>query len=162
MVTQVLVISNRLGSFFHEEYPAQYGNEWYFVVLFQLSEIWLRRHKLYLPLKYIPLTYLLNYSTFKSFVSEILTFDSQKNRFKFVEENELEEITKKYSENCKSKLNRYKNKNDTEVFKNCVLYENEYFYNYEYLWFIYTSEKIKVFKFKIILPLITSFRFSNF
>ena len=121
----------------------------------EINENMNNRHKLYLPFKYLPLTYLLNYSTFKSFISEILTFDSQKNRFKFVEENELEEITKKYSENCKSKLNRYKNKNDTEVFKNCVLYENEYFYNYEYLWFIYTSEKIKVFKFKIILPLIT-------
>ena len=35
--------------FYHEKYPAQYSNEWYFVVLFQLREIWLRRHKLYLP-----------------------------------------------------------------------------------------------------------------
>ena len=113
------------------------------------------RHKLYLPFKYLPMIYLLNYSNFKSFISEILSFDLQKNQFKFVGEKEFEEITKKYSGNCKNKLFSYKNENNTGSFKNCFLYENEYFYNYQYFWFIYTSDKIKVFKLKIILPLIT-------
>ena len=119
------------------------------------------RHKLYLPFKYLPMIYLLNYSNFKSFISEILSFDLQKNQFKFVGEKEFEEITKKYSGNCKNKLLSYKKENNTESFKNCFLYENEYFYNYQYFWFIYTSDKIKVFKLKIILPLIT-FHMSEF
>ena len=75
------------------------------------------RHKLYLPFKYLKMIYLLNYSNFKSFISEILSFDLQKNQFKFVGEKEFEEITKKYSGNCKNKLFSYKNDNNTGSFK---------------------------------------------
>ena len=121
----------------------------------EINEFINNRHKLYIPFKYLPMIYLLNYSNFKSFISEILTFDSQKNQFKFVGEKEIEEVTKKYSGNCQHKLFNYKNENKTEVFKNCFLYENEYYYNNHYCWFIYTSDKIKVFKLKIILPLIS-------
>ena len=127
----------------------------------EINEYFNNRHKLYLPFKYLPMIYLLNYSNFKSFISEILSFDLKKNQFKFIGEKEFEEITKKYSGNCKNKLVSYKNENNTGSFKNCFLYENEYYYNYQYFWFIYTSDKIKVFKLKIILPLIT-FHMSEF
>ena len=35
-------------------------------------------HNLYLPFKYLPLLFLLNYSLFKSFISEILSYDFKK------------------------------------------------------------------------------------
>ena len=127
----------------------------------EINEFIKNRHNLYLPFKYLPMIYLLNYSNFKSFISEILSFDSQTNQFKFVGEKELEEITKKYSGNCQNKLFNYKNENKIEVFKNCFFYENEYYYNNQYFWFIHTSDKIKVFKLKILLPLIT-FRMDEF
>ena len=127
----------------------------------EINEFIKNRHNLYLPFKYLPMIYLLNYSNFKSFISEILSFDSQTNQFKFVGEKELEEITKKYSGNCQNKLFNYKNENKIEVFKNCFLYENEYYYNNQYFWFVHTSDKIKVFKLKILLPLIT-FRMDEF
>ena len=115
-------------------------------------------HKLYLPFKYLPLIYILNFSNFKTFISEILSYDIENNQFKFIEKGKLEEIIESYSENCKKKLKTYKKDNTNQVLKNCLFYENEYHLNNEYYWFIFDKDKnnvTKVFKLKIQLPLIT-------
>ena len=115
-------------------------------------------HRLFLPFKYLPLIYILNFSNFKSFISEILSYDIENNQFKFIEKESLEDIIKNYCESCKKKLNNYKKEKTNQVLKNCLFYENEYHLNNEYYWFIYNKDKnnvTNVFKFKIELPLIT-------
>ena len=115
-------------------------------------------HKLILPFKYLPLIYMLNFSNFKTFISEILSYDIETNQFKFIEKEKSEDIIQSYCENCKKKLNNYKKDKTSQVLKNCLFYDNEYHLNNEYYWFIYDKNKnnvTKVFKLKIQLPLIT-------
>ena len=110
-----------------------------------------------LPFKYLPLLFLLNYQDFKSFISEILSYDYKNNTFNFINKEYLEDIIKKYCEHCKNKLHSYIDEKDIKVLKDCIFYENEFHYNNEFFWLIYdedNTKETKVFKLKIIYPLI--------
>ena len=110
-----------------------------------------------LPFKYLPLLFLLNYQDFKLFINEIISFDFKNNSFNFVKKEDLEDIIKKYCDNCKNKLLSYTEEKNTKALNNCILYENEFHYNNEFFWFIYdedNNERIKTFKLKIVYPLI--------
>ena len=116
--------------------------------------------KIYLPFKYFPLFFLLNYSSFKVFISEIISYDKENNKFNIKADENLKKIIKKYSEYCQNKLNLFINDNNESVFKDIIFYENEFHYNYIYQWIIYdnlnTSKiKTKCFRMKIIFPLIS-------
>ena len=116
--------------------------------------------RIYLPFRYFPLFFLLNYSSFKVFISEIISYDKENNKFSIKADENLKKIIKKYSEYCQNKLNLYTNENNETVFKDIIFYENEFHYNYIYQWIIYdnlnTSKiKTKCFRLKIIFPLIT-------
>ena len=116
--------------------------------------------RIYLPFRYFPLFFLLNYSSFKVFISEIISYDKENNKFSIKVDENLKKIIKKYSEYCQNKLNLYTNENNETVFKDIIFYENEFHYNYIYQWIIYdnlnTSKiKTKCFRLKIIFPLIT-------
>ena len=102
----------------------------------------------------------MNYSSFKVFISEIISYDKENNKFSIKADENLKKIIKKYSEYCQNKLNLYTNENNETVFKDIIFYENEFHYNYIYQWIIYdnlnTSKiKTKCFRLKIIFPLIT-------
>ena len=121
-------------------------------------------HNLYLPFKYLPLLFLLNYSLFKSFISEILSYDFKNNQFNFTRKENLEEVIKKYSDKCKQKLNDYIENKNSDILKKSILYKNEFHYNNEFFWLIFDDDnvkEIKVFKFKIIFPLI-EFQISDY
>jgi len=115
--------------------------------------------KLYLPFKYIPLIFLLSYSSFKVFISEIIIFDDKNNKFNFIESEIMENIIKKYSDFCRNKILMHNIEKNESVFKDIIYNENEFHYNYIFYWIIYDKreEKIKkkMFKFKIIFPLIS-------
>ena len=115
--------------------------------------------KLYLPFKYIPLIFLLSYSSFKVFISELIFFDDKNNKFHFVDSEIMENIIKKYSEFCKNKIKMHNIENNQSVFKDIIYNENEFHYNYIFYWIIYDNRceniKKKIFKFKIIFPLIS-------
>ena len=115
--------------------------------------------KLYLPFKYIPLIFLLSFSSFKVFISEVLIFDDNNNKFNFIESEIMENIVKKYSDFCRNKINMHNIEKNESVLKDIIYNENEFHYNYIFYWVIYDrrEEKIKkkIFKFKIIFPLIS-------
>ena len=113
-------------------------------------------HKIYLPFKYLPLIYLFTFAQFKSFLSEILSYDYQNNKFNFVLKEEFEKIIKKYSDYCMNTLYIMKEQKDEQTAKNIILYENEFLYNNEFFWLVYdnNNKETKTFKLKIIYPLI--------
>jgi len=111
---------------------------------------------LYLPFKYLPLLFLFKYSSFKSFICDIIFYDNQNNKFNFIRKVEFQDVIKKYSDKCKNKLKNYKREKNSQILKNCIFYENEFHYNNEFFWLIYEDDKTekKVFKLTIIFPLI--------
>ena len=116
--------------------------------------------KIYLPFRYFPLFFLLNYSSFKVFISEILSYDKENNKFNIKADENLKKIIKKYSEYCQNKINLYINENNESIFKDIIYYENEFHYNYIFQWIIYdnlskSKLKTKCFRLKIIFPLIS-------
>ena len=115
--------------------------------------------KLYLPFKYIPLIFLLSYSSFKVLISEVIIFDDNKNKFNFTDSEIMENVIKKYSDFCRNKIKMHNIEKNESVLKDIIYNENEFHYNYVFYWIIYDrrEEKIKkkIFKFKIIFPLIS-------
>ena len=121
--------------------------------------------KIYLPFKYLPLFFILSYSSFKIFISEIISYDSKNNKFNIIVNENLEKVVKKYSDYCQNKINLFNNENKKYVFKDIIYYENEFHYNYIFHWIIYNNvyneNKSNYFKLKIIFPLI-SLKINNF
>ena len=115
--------------------------------------------RIYLPFKYMPLFFLLNYSSFKSFISEIIFFDIESNKFKIIINDKLEQIIKKYSDYVQNKINTFTSENNTSVFNDIIYYKNEFQFNYIFPWIIYDNRfvntKVKFYKLKIIYPTIT-------
>ena len=100
--------------------------------------------KLYLPFKYIPLIFLLSYSSFKVFISEIIIFDDKNNKFNFIDSEIMENIIKKYSDFCRSKILMHNIEKNESVFKDIIYNENEFHYNYIFYWIIYDKREEKI------------------
>jgi len=117
-----------------------------------------KAQKLYLPFKYIPLIFILSYSSFKVFISEVILFDDKNNKFNFIESEIMENVIKKYSDFCRNKIRMHNIEKNESVLKDIIYNENEFHYNYIFYWIIYDKKeenvKKKIFKFKIIFPLI--------
>lgn len=113
---------------------------------------------IYLPFKYLALFFLLDYSSFKSFISEIITYDIEKNKFNIKVNDKVEKIIKKYTEYSQNKINMFNNENNTSVFDEIIYYQNEFHFNYIFPWMIYDNRnedvKVKCFKLKIVYPTI--------
>jgi hypothetical protein len=77
--------------------------------------------QIYLPFKYIPLFFLLDYISLKTFISEIISFDIENNKF-YVKVNEkLEATVKKYSEYVQNKISMYTLDNNETAFKDLFI-----------------------------------------
>ena len=87
--------------------------------------------KLYLKFKYLPIFYLLNYQTFKVFLSEIIYYDNNKKKFEFIKSN-IEQILNKYWNYIKLNL-----KFD---FNEITFYKNEFSFPLLYKWFVYNKD----------------------
>ena len=112
--------------------------------------------KIYLPFKYLPLFFLLSYKSLKVFISEIISYEIENNKFIIVVNEKLETIIKKYSEYCQNKINLYTYDNNEQIFKDIIYYQNELHFNYVFPWIVYdnrnTDIKSKYYQLKILLP----------
>ena len=89
--------------------------------------------KLFLKFKYLPIFYLLDYQTFKVFLSEIVYYDSKLNHFSFNKEK-FDEILNKYYKYIISNFNNL-NSNINDI----TFYKNEFSFPLEYKWFVYNK-----------------------
>ena len=114
----------------------------------------LKKHKLYFPFKLLPFFYLLNYSYFKNFISEIIYYDKEKKEMNY-NKDKFNQIINIYSFYLK---NKYENK-DNENFQDITFYKNEFIYN-NYCDWIVINEKDNhkerkesiIYKMKIVFP----------
>lgn len=91
------------------------------------------KQKLYIKFKYLPIFYLLDYQTFKLFLSEIIVYDNKSNSFSFIKDK-FDEIINKYHKYINSYINDSKfNINDITFFK------NEFSFPLIYKWFVYNN-----------------------
>ena len=114
-------------------------------------------HMISIPFKYLPLFFILSYSSLKVFISEIIEYDVEKNKFKIKIDEKMEQIIKKYSEYCQHKINIYNYDNNDSVFKDIIYYQNEFHFNYIFPWIVYDNRNsdiinTKCFNLKIIFP----------
>ena len=118
----------------------------------------LPKQKIYLPFYYLPLFYLLDFITFKCFLSEIITYDNTNNKFLIKENNEIT-IINKYGEIAEMYYKNYlriKEKNNLKIFNDITYNLNEYKYHLNYDWCIYNKTcdvyNKKIYKMRIIFP----------
>ena len=112
----------------------------------------IKKQKLYLPFKLLPFFYLLNYSKFKNFISEIIYYDKDTKLMNFNHDKFREKI-KKYSFHLRSIYQR----NNSDDFKDITFYKNEYVYHNYYDWAVINEKDGKnndniIYKMKIIFP----------
>ena len=118
----------------------------------------INKQKLYLPFNFIPLFYILDFVSFKCFISEAITYDTIKNVFML--NNNIFRILKKYTENAEFYYKNYsiiKDKNKINIFKEITYNENEYKFKTDYDWCIYNKNDMtnnKIYKMNIIFPII--------
>ena len=118
----------------------------------------LQKQKIYLPIYYLPLFYLLDFTTFKCFLSEIITYDNTNNKFLIKQDNEIA-IINKYGEIAEMYYKNYlriKEKNNLKIFNDITYDLNEYKYQLNYDWCIYNKTgdvyNKKIYKMRIIFP----------
>ena len=94
------------------------------------------RQRLYIKFKYLPIFYLLDYQTFKAFLSEIIYYDKKSNNFSFIEEK-LDEVINKYYNYINNNLDKMKyNINEITFFK------NEFCFPLVYKWIVFNNDFI--------------------
>ena len=107
------------------------------------------KKKLYLPFKILPLFYLLNYSEFKNFLSEIIYYDTDTDSMN-IEPSLLKNALGRYAQYSKNNI-----KNDRNYIKSISFYKNEYLYKREYDWIVSDKDpnvKNHIYKLKISFP----------
>jgi hypothetical protein len=101
----------------------------------------INRQNLFIKFKCLPIFYLLDYQTFKVFLSEIIYYNNKTNNFEIVKNN-FDEIYNKYCQYINKTLDD-KNSNDNIEKINKLLditfYKNEFNYPYIYKWFAYNK-----------------------
>ena len=120
------------------------------------------KHKIYFPFYYIPLFYLLDFISFKSFISEIIKYNINSNKFELDLDKE-HKIFSKYIKNAEIYYNRQiniKENVNSKIFNEITFNLNENKFNINYDWFIYNKtnnnkeEENKIYKMKINFPCI--------
>jgi hypothetical protein len=110
-----------------------------------------QKQKLYVPFKLLPFFYLLNFSKFKNFLSEIIIYDNETKSMVFNQDKFKEKI-KKYSYYLRNVYQR----NNSDEFKDITFYKNEYVYHNNYDWIVINEKDGKnesiIKKIKITFP----------
>ena len=110
--------------------------------------------KLYFPFKLLPLFYLLDFQSFKVFISEIIYYDNIRNCFSFIGNDLLLKKIKKYYHFASNNIKI------NQTFQNYITYnKNELSYFLIFDWIIFDKNNLdnnnnnyKCYKLKIILP----------
>ena len=117
------------------------------------------KQKIYLPFNFLPLFYALDFISFKCFLSEVIVYDSNENKFSLKNER-INIALKKYIENAQKYFINYsviKERNKTNIFHEITYNENENKYKTDFDWVIYANKSgnnanNKIFKMSIIFP----------
>ena len=109
------------------------------------------KNKIYLPFKLLPLFYLLDYTDFKNFLSEIVYYDKKKDSMN-IDNSALNAIIKKYVQYIK---NNIISKKDNKYISNISFYKNEFLYQKCFHWIVSDDDenvKKPLYKLKISFP----------
>ena len=109
------------------------------------------KNKIYLPFKLLPLFYLLDYSDFKNFLSEILYYDVEKDSMN-IDNSILNSSVKKYLQYLKNIIITEKN---NKYINDISFYKNEFLYQKCFNWIVSDdAESVKkpLYKLKISFP----------
>ena len=101
----------------------------------------INKQKLFLKFKCLPIFYLLDYQTFKVFLSEIIFYNNKTNNFEIVKSN-FDEIYNKYCQYINKTLNDINSNDNIEKINKLLemtFYKNEFNYPYIYKWFVYNK-----------------------
>ena len=117
------------------------------------------KQKIYLPFNFLPLFYMLDFISFKCFLSEVIKYDIAQNIF-LLNNEKMNNVLKKYIENAQKYFINYsviKEKNKTNIFHEITYNENENKYKTEFDWVIFNNKNNKngsnkIFKMSIIFP----------
>lgn len=90
-----------------------------------------KKQKLFLPFKLLPFFYLLDYSSFKSFISEIIYYNKEGKCMDFNQKN-FRDVLRKYSYYLRNVYQR----STEETFKDITFYKNEFIYDKCYDWIV--------------------------
>ena len=90
-----------------------------------------KKQKLFLPFKLLPFFYLLDYSSFKSFISEIIYYNKEGKCMDFNQKN-FRDVLRKYSYYLRNVYQR----STEETFKDVTFYKNEFIYEKCYDWIV--------------------------
>jgi len=90
-----------------------------------------KKQKLFLPFKLLPFFYLLDYSSFKSFISEIIYYNKERKCMDFNQKN-FRDVLRKYSYYLRNVYQR----STEETFKDVTFYKNEFIYEKCYDWIV--------------------------
>ena len=117
----------------------------------EMNDKIIKKQKLYLPFKLLSFFYLLDYTKFKNFISEIIIYDKG-TKSMVLNQDKLREKIKKYSFHLRNIYQR----NHSEDFKDITFYKNEFVYHKNYDWVVINenddnNESI-IYKLKIIFP----------
>ena len=119
-----------------------------------------KNQKLYFPFYYLPFFYILNFSAFKCFLSEIIIYNNNTKEFGININNENNIFNKyiKFAEIYHKNYNKIKEKINAKIFEDITYNMNENKYNIKYNWCIYNkNQKIhdnKIYKMIIHFPII--------
>ena len=120
-------------------------------------------HKVYFPFYYIPLFYTLDFISFKCFISEIIEYNTNSNKFELNLDKE-NQILEKYINNGEIHYNNFskiKEKTNSKIFNDITYNLDENNFNVNYDWCIYKKntksnknkgDENKIYKMKIYLP----------
>lgn len=91
----------------------------------------IKSQKLYFPYELMPFFYLLDFTSFKVFISEIITFNQSNNGFEYIKENLLKKKLKKY-------INFISNssENNPQFINNITYNKKEYLFSFIYDWIV--------------------------
>ena len=98
-----------------------------------------KSQKLYLPFEYLPLFYLLDYTTFKIFLSEIIYYNKQTNLME-INQNEINSILNKYKKFITLNVVNNDNNKKRKMEKITYYCKEQHFQNI-YDWIIYINEE---------------------
>ena len=99
------------------------------------------KQKLFLKFKYLPIFYLLDYQTFKVYLSEIIYYNNKTNNFEIIKNN-FDEVYNKYCQYINKTLNDKNSNDNNEKISNLfemTFYKNEFNYPYIYKWLAYNK-----------------------
>ena len=107
-------------------------------------------HKVYFPFYYIPLFYTLDFISFKCFISEIIEYNTNSNKFELNLDKE-NQILEKYINNGEIHYNNFskiKEKTNSKIFNDITYNLDENNFNVNYDWCIY-KKILKVIRIKV-------------